>query len=101
MGSSGSSVGSWVRASQSLPPYGIRVPPWQDVAAHAAHTTAGHPWCCAMTGCQSFPVDTTDYQETLCETISENLCTYVVQGDTASPLLTCSPPQTHYGWCIN
>src|SRR5713226_6675125 len=37
MGSSGSIVGSWVRASQSLPPYGIRTPPWQDVVARSAY----------------------------------------------------------------
>src|SRR5712691_3471493 len=48
MGSSGSKVGSWVRASQSWPPYGIRTPPWQDVVAHAAHTVSGHQWPCAM-----------------------------------------------------
>jgi len=41
-GISSSPVGSWVKASQSWPPYGLRVPPWQDVTAHAAHTTAGH-----------------------------------------------------------
>src|SRR5437870_5376334 len=44
MGSCGSKVGSWVRASQSLPPYGIMTPPWQDVAAHAAHTVSDHQW---------------------------------------------------------
>src|SRR6266851_10349700 len=55
MGSSGSTVGSWVRASQSLPPYGIRAPPWQDVAAHAAHTGAGHQWWCARMVYRSSP----------------------------------------------
>src|SRR5262245_26414608 len=55
MGISGSKVGSWVKVSQSLPPYGIRAPPWQDVAAHAEHTTAGHQWRCAMMGCRSSP----------------------------------------------
>src|SRR5215813_14793818 len=44
MGSSGSKVISWVRGSQSLPPYGIRTPPWQDVAAHAAPTVSDHSW---------------------------------------------------------
>src|SRR4029450_6722978 len=44
MGSSGSRVDSWVRASQSWPPYGIRTPPWQDVAAHAAPTVSDHSW---------------------------------------------------------
>src|SRR5215471_21736179 len=55
MGSSGSTVGSWVRASQSLPPYGIRAPPWQDVVAHAAHTGALHPWWCARMVYRSSP----------------------------------------------
>src|SRR5712691_9520669 len=53
MGSSGSNVGSWVRASQSLPPYGIRGPPWQDVAAHAVPTVSDHQWPCTTSVVQS------------------------------------------------
>jgi hypothetical protein len=44
MGISGSKVGSWVRASQSWPPYGIMAPRLPDVVAHAEHTAAGHQW---------------------------------------------------------
>src|SRR5215510_5613128 len=55
MGSSGSTVGSWVRASQSLPPYGIRAPPWQDVAAHAAPPGALHQGVLRQDGLLIFP----------------------------------------------
>src|SRR6266853_2674999 len=82
MGSSGSNVGSWVRASQSLPPYGIRTPPWQDGATHAAHTVSDHQWHCTMSVVQS--------SSALHDSIARNL----VPNNPGAP-----PHLSHTNWC--
>src|SRR6266849_9723654 len=88
MGRSGSKVGSWVRASQSLPPYGIRhlrcgmsrrtQRRWPQITSDdASGWGVGLPLCRAPA-----------YQETLCHTILEHLRNCTVHSDTQLALQT-------------